>query len=154
VGGHRERRQAGSGPGVHDRGEHRQRRAGRRLGTRQRPDALIDKLAATDPNLADDADSLTVGVSAAPVSAGGISTTPPHPRARTLFVVGFGVEGATVSSTKCASSVGIAQAHRTAARASCTVRTPKSAAGKVVHGSLTAVAGEHTLTRRFSVKLR
>ena len=87
---------------------------------------FLDHLAAADPNLADDADSLTVNVSAAPVSAGGVSTTPARPRAGTAFVVGFGVDGATVSSATCTSSV----------------------------GTVASASSSRTFTRRFSVKLR
>jgi len=113
----------------------------------------LDELAAADPDTSNNSDSVTVTVSQ-PVAAGAVRLTPPHPRAGRTFVASVAVTGAAVSGVRCTTSVGRATPERTADNASCAVTTPRSAAGRVVSGVVTATAGKAVFARRFSVRLR
>jgi hypothetical protein len=114
----------------------------------------LDHLSAADPNLADNRDSITVTVAEKPVDAGPVSIRPAPPHAGQSFVASFPVTGAAVDSVRCTTSIGKAAPRPSSQRASCVVRAPRSARGRVLRGSVTAKAGTHIFLRRYTVRLR
>jgi hypothetical protein len=114
----------------------------------------LDHLSAADPNLADNRDSITVPVGEKPVDAGPVSIRPAPPHAGQSFVASFLVTGAAVDSVHCKTSIGTAAARRSSQRASCVIRAPRSARGRVLRGSVIATVGTHTFLRRYTVRLR
>jgi hypothetical protein len=117
-------------------------------------DVFLDQLTATDPNVADNSDSLTVAVAAKPVTATPVSSKPPHPRAGSLFSVSMGINGAAPTAPHCTSSLGHATVRVAGSKVVCAIRTPVSCRGLVLHGKLSANAGGRTLSRPFSFRLR
>ena len=114
----------------------------------------LDHLSVTDPNLADNRDSITVTVPERPIGAGSLSIRPASPQAGKPFVASFPLTGAAVDSVRCTTSIGKAAPRQSPQRASCAVNTPRSARGRVLRGSVTAIVGTHTFVRRYTVRLR
>jgi len=114
----------------------------------------LDHLSATDPNLSDNRDSITVTAGATPVEAGSVTVKPAKPHAGVPFVVSFRVTGAALGTVRCTTSIGTAAPRPSLQAASCAVRTPRSARGRMVHGSVTASVGTHTFVRQYAVRLR
>jgi hypothetical protein len=114
----------------------------------------LDHLSATDPDLSNNRDSITVMVSAKPIVAGSVSVKPVTPHAGVPFVASFPVTGAAVGTVRCTTSIGKAAPRPSSQRASCVVRTPRSARGRVARGSVTATVGTHAFVRRYTVRLR
>jgi hypothetical protein len=115
---------------------------------------FLDHLDATDPNLADNSDSVTVDVVAIRVAAGALAIKPAHPVAGSPFLVSFPVTGAAIASATCTSTLGRATGKVVGGRATCSIVTPKSARGRVIHGKVIARTETETFARAFSFRLR
>jgi hypothetical protein len=134
-------------------------RVGRISFTADRPGSytftvFLDKLGAADPDPSNNTDTITVSVAAAPVAATAVSVAPARPAAGSTFVASFAVTGGAVEAVRCATSVGAARGRATGPRAACTVRTPRSAAGRTARVTVTATVGGKPLTRTINVRLK
>jgi hypothetical protein len=114
----------------------------------------LDRLSTMDPDPSNNSDSIAVTVAPRPVRVGAVLVRPIHPRAGSPFVVSLDVEGAAVTSGRCAVSVGKAAARVAGARVTCSVRTRASSRGRLLRGTIAATAGGRSVTRSFSVRLR
>lgn len=115
---------------------------------------FLDHLSATDSNAANNTDSITVTVASKPVTAGALTINPAHPRAGTRFKASLPVDGADVTAVTCTTNLGRAVGTTAGGRAICSVVTPRSSRGLVLHGRLRARAGDRMFTRPFSFRLR
>jgi hypothetical protein len=118
----------------------------------------------SDPDTSDNAATVTVIVEAkAPkVTAGAARVSPAKPRAGSTVVARVGVtadaNAVRASNAACTATVG---ARRVAAKVraalgvvTCTVRTPRSARGKTLRGTIAFSVQGTRLARRFSARLR
>jgi hypothetical protein len=119
-----------------------------------------------DSQPANNSSSITIvvidPVSATTISAGAATLAPARPRAGSTFAatVRVTVGGLLVFPTgvRCSAAIGGAKitglGERRVGRASCHFRTPASARGKTIRGSVSFVTAGRRITRRFSAKLR
>jgi hypothetical protein len=114
---------------------------------------FLDKLGAADPDPSNNTDTITVSVAAAPVTATAAAVAPARPMAGSSFVASFAVAGGTIEAVRCATSVGTAHGRASGGRAACTVRTPRTAAGRTARVTVGATVGGRTFTRTISVRL-
>jgi len=115
----------------------------------------LDNLSATDPNLSNNSQAFTVAVKETLATAGSLALTPAKPRAGSPFVASFTVHGVPIESVRCKTSMGTVSARRPIGSvAACVIRTSRSARGRIIRGSVTAVVGNTVLSRQFSSRLR
>lgn len=120
----------------------------------------LTDLTVSDPDLTNNQASVIVNVVQHTLAASGFTLVPARSRAGSSFVVSFRVLDKTVgqsvvpTAAKCISSLGTARSRVLNGRATCVVKTPSSARGKTVRGTLTAVVGGRSVSQRFSVRLR
>ena len=132
--------------------------------------AEITQASTPDPNLANNSASVTVVVAPAPPSGGGtvkvaagaarLSPAKPKAGGTVKATVRVTANGAPVrpSGLACKGTIGSAKAKATkkaaVGSATCSYRTPKSAKGKTLRGSVSFTARGKKFTKRFSAKLR
>lgn len=119
-----------------------------------------------DAHTANDSSSITIvvsdAVSATTISAGAATLTPTRPRAGSAFAatVRVTVGGLVVFPTgvRCSAAIGATKirgvGERRAGSVRCGFRTPASARGKTIRGSVSFVTAGRRITRQFSAKLR
>jgi hypothetical protein len=111
---------------------------------------------AADPDPSNNSATATVVVTQK-VAAGGVRVSPAAPRAGSVVVASVGVSPGAPSRPACSATVGSARAparaHAGAGRVTCTVRTPRSARGKLLRGKLTFAVAGTGVVRRFAVRL-
>jgi uncharacterized protein DUF11 len=116
----------------------------------------------SDPNSSNNSSSVTAVVTQT-VKASVVKVSPTRPRAGAVVTARVGVvaDGSpiTPASVACAGSIGrmrlAGRSQAKAAAATCRYRTPRTAAGKILRGTVTVLlTGEPSITRHFAVKLR
>lgn len=125
--------------------------------------AAITETSAPDPNPSNNTTSMQVAVGRTP--AGGVKLKPPRPMAGVTVVAAMSVWSRTdqetfpldTGSVSCTAVIGKAKLPArgalSAGRATCTMKTPKTAKGKTLKGTMTASAGGAQLTRSFSTRV-
>lgn len=116
----------------------------------------------SDPDPSNNSSSITVVVTQPAVTASAAKVSPARPKAGAVVsarvAVSAGGEAATPSGVTCAGSVGKSRLAGTGKAGSgvaiCRYRTPRSAKGKTLRGTVAFSAGGTQITRRFAVKLR
>ena len=122
--------------------------------------AELIESSASDPESADDSSSVTAVVkeAAAAVTAGAVKLSPAKPRAGAIVSARVAVTGASPTDVACTGTVGNARVagvgRASAEAASCRYRTPRSARGKTLRGSVAFSANGTKITKRFAVRLR
>jgi len=126
---------------------------------------LVVESSTPDPDLSDNAASVTVIVDPSAIVASAVELTPARPRAGSSFtahveVTVDRVPGSFPDRMRCTATVGgrklIGLDMSSPGLAVCRYRTPKSARGKTLRGTIAFVTlpDEMRFTRRFAVKLR
>jgi hypothetical protein len=116
----------------------------------------------SDPDLSDNAAAVTVVVTRPSVAAGAARISPARPKAGSVVSARVAVTagdtavtpgGVTCTGTLAGKKIrGAARA--TAGAATCRYRTPRSAKGKTLRGTIAFTAEETQITRKFAVRLR
>jgi hypothetical protein len=121
--------------------------------------AELVESSASDPEPADDSSSVAVVVkeAATAVTASAVKLSPAKPTAGSVMSARVAVSGATPTGVICAGAVGSVRVtgtgRATVGAATCRYRTPRTARGKTLRGSVSFVAAGTRITRRFTVKL-
>lgn len=120
-----------------------------------------------DPNPANNTATFQFDVAAAPTTpttpsnaaeASAVTVQPSRPRAGTTLSASVRVQGGRPTNIRCVASVGlvglVGSGATTTMTATCRFRTPHTAAGKMLRGTISLKVGASAFSRHFSTRLR